>query len=79
VGEDMINGNLKEYLKLGLNIRYYRRLKDYTQEQLAEAVNISREHLSKIETAANRASLDVLFEISEELQVPIHKFFEFKD
>ncbi|MCL2703017.1 MAG: helix-turn-helix domain-containing protein [Defluviitaleaceae bacterium] len=68
-----------EYMMLGLNIRYHRRSKDYTQEKLAEAVNISREHLSKVETGVNAASLDVLFEISQELQVPINKFFEFKE
>jgi transcriptional regulator with XRE-family HTH domain len=50
-----------------------------TQEQLAEKINISREHMSKIERAGNSVSVDVLFEISEELGVPIYKFFVFKD
>ena len=75
----MDNKHFDEYLRLGLNVRYYRRLRDLTQENLAEAVNISREHISRIETAANCASLDVLFDIAEVLQVPVNKFFEFRD
>jgi len=68
-----------ERLKLGLNIQYYRKLADLTQEQLAERVDISREHLSKIERAVNCASVDVLFNVSEELGIPAYKLFMFKE
>lgn len=36
---------------LGLNIAYYRKEKGLSQSQLAELVNISRTHMSRIETA----------------------------
>ena len=33
--------NYPQYIKLGLNIAYYRKLAGFTQEQLAEACGIS--------------------------------------
>lgn len=38
-----------KYKKIGAKILYYRRLKGYTQGQLAERANISSSYLSKIE------------------------------
>lgn len=35
---------------IGKNIKYCRKMKGYTQEELAEKANISVSHLSKIET-----------------------------
>lgn len=69
---------LDKYKMIGLNIAFYRRLKNYTQEMLAEKVDIDQTHLSKIERAAVGVSLDLLFKISEVLEVDIHKFFIFK-
>lgn len=70
-----------EYIRLGLNIAYYRKLKGMTQIQLAEEVHISRTHMSNIEAPniPTSVSLDVLFDIAEVLEIPIHKFFVFKD
>ena len=75
----MNNKHFDERLKLGLNIQYYRKLNDYTQDRLAEAIDVSREHLSNIERAVSSASVDVLFSIAEVLHVSINKFFEFRD
>ncbi len=66
------------YKMIGLNIAFYRKLKNYTQEMLAEKVDIDQTHLSKIERAAVGVSLDLLFKISEVLEVDIYKFFIFK-
>lgn len=71
----------EEYIRLGLNIAYYRKLKGMTQLKLAEAVNISRTHMSNIEApnVPTSVSLDKLFEIAESLDIPIYKLFIFKD
>lgn len=70
-----------EYIRLGLNIAYYRKLKGMTQLQLAEAINISRTHMSNIEAPniPTSVSLDALFDIAEVLEIPMHKFFIFRD
>ena len=67
------------YKKIGLNISYYRRLKNYTQETLAEAIDIDQTHLSKIERAAVGVSLDIIFKISKALEIEPYKLFQFKE
>ncbi len=68
-----------QYRKLGLNIAYYRKDKGYTQEALAEKLDIDRTTVSKIELAVSGVSLDILFAISDLLKVPVYNFFEFRD
>lgn len=67
-----------KYKLLGLNIAYYRKLHGYTQEQFAEALDIDRTTVSKIELATSGVSLDLLFEMADLLEMPVHKFFEFR-
>lgn len=69
----------EKYRKLGLNIAYYRKDKGYTQLLLAEHLDIDRTHIQKIEAATAGVSLDILFRLSDLLQVPVNKFFEFRD
>ena len=69
----------EKYRKLGLNIAYYRKDKGYTQLVLAEHLDIDRTHIQRIEAATVGVSLDVIFKLSDVLQVPVHKFFEFRD
>lgn len=66
--------------QVGLLICYYRKLKGKTQEQLAEAVGISRTHMSNIEAVGveTGVSLDVIFKIADALEVPVAKLFLFK-
>lgn len=70
----------QKYLQLGLNIAYYRKLRDLTQEDLAEAVNVSRTHISNIEAPKmeRNASLEVLFDIADALKIPVSKLFELR-
>lgn len=70
---------IKKYRKLGLNIAYYRNEQGYTQQKLAELLEIDRSHMGNIELARTGVSLDVLFRLSDILDVPVHKFFEFRD
>lgn len=69
----------QQYKEIGLKIAYYRKLQGLSQLQLAEMIDVSRTHLSNIEApnVPTSVSLDLLFRISEVLNVDIKKFFEF--
>ena len=67
------------YKNIGLNIAYYRKLKDYTQEVLAENIDVDQTHISKIEVASVGISLDTLFDLAKALEVAPHKLLEFRD
>ncbi len=70
-----------EYMKLGLKIAYYRKLKGFTQEQLAEAIDCSSAFIGHIEAPniKKAISFDTLFAISKALNVPAYKFLIFDD
>lgn len=67
--------------QLGLTIAYYRRLRGMTQQNLADAANISRTHVSNIEApnVKTSVSLDTLFAIAQALEVPVKKLFDFPE
>lgn len=66
-----------QYLRLGLNIAYYRKLNGYSQIEFAELLNISRTHMSRIETAECAPSLDVIFDICSILKISPENLFNF--
>ncbi|MBE6536588.1 MAG: helix-turn-helix transcriptional regulator [Ruminococcaceae bacterium] len=70
-----------EYRQLGLKIAYYRKLRGFTQEQLAEKVDKSAAFIGHVEApnVDKAISLDTLFDIAEALEVPAHKFLTFDD
>ena len=72
-----MNNKTTKILQLGRNISKFRKAKGLAQNQLAEKVEISREHLGKIETAKRCISLGLLIEISEALEIPVKDFFDF--
>ncbi|MBQ3009408.1 MAG: helix-turn-helix transcriptional regulator [Oscillospiraceae bacterium] len=57
------------YYEIGQRIRKYRKEKGLSQEQLAEAVNISVTHMSHIETGNTKLSLPVLVDIALALKI----------
>lgn len=67
------------YRYLGLNIAYYRKERGISQMRLAELVNISRTHMSRIETAECAVSLDVIFDICEVLGITPRQLFDFRE
>ena len=67
------------YKQLGLNIAYYRKSKGLSQNQLAEKIDISRTHMSRIETADCAVSLDIIFEICKALEITPKQLFDFRD
>ena len=68
----------QEYIKFGLKVQYYRKLRGLTQEAFADKVGISWSYLAKIEspTRAFGVSMEKLFAIAEALEVPVAKLFE---
>lgn len=68
-----------KFKSLGLNIAYYRKDRSLSQSQLAEYINISRTHMSRIETADCAVSLDVVFEICDVLKVRPSQLFDFRN
>lgn len=69
----------EEYYKnLGQNITFYRKRRGLTQMQLCELVEISRNHLSRIENADCAVSLDAVFAIAKALDVEPYRLFQEK-
>ena len=62
---------------LGQNIKKYRKMKHLSQNELAEAINFSREHLACIETGKEYISLRKLFLIADELGVSLKQLIDF--
>ena len=72
---------MNEFRLLGLTIAYYRRLRGMTQLELAEAVQISRTHMSNIEAPNSKTSIALgkLFDIADALEVRVKELFDFRD
>ena len=64
------------FVRIGLNILYYRKQKGFTQQKLAEVTSYSKNHIQKIETAVAAPSVEALLDIAEALEVPVSKLLE---
>lgn len=69
---------MSRLIKLGQNIKHYRKLKNLSQNEFAEMVNFSREHLACIETGKEFISLRKLFLIADTLEIPLNKLIDFE-
>lgn len=69
----------EKYRQLGLNIAYYRKKRGLSQVQLAEKLDISRTHMSRIEIADCAVSLDVVFRICDVLSITPSQLFDFRE
>ena len=67
------------YQQFGLNVVYYRKKKRLSQTQLAELVDIHRTYISAIELGKVGVSFDVLFKLSDALEVSTKQLFEFRE
>ncbi len=56
-------------MKLGENISKYRKEKNLTQEDLADALNVSRQTVYKWEASLSKPKLDKLKQITELLDI----------
>jgi len=59
----------------GENLKFYRKAKHFSQEQLSEKVDISVKHLSSIERGLNFISADLLEKLAFNVDVPAFYFF----
>lgn len=59
------------------NLKKYRLLKDLTQEQLAEKVNVRRETIMRLESGKYNPSLKLAIDISRVVETPIEEIFIF--
>jgi transcriptional regulator with XRE-family HTH domain len=78
--KETVFDNTQYYIELGYNIAYYRKHAGLTQEQLAEKVGISRQHMSAVEAPniCRPISMDLLFNIATVLHIEPHKLLEFR-
>ncbi len=69
------------FRQVGLKIAYYRKLRGMTQEQLAEATNMSTVFISHVEAPGidKTVSLGTLFAIADVLDIPAYKLLIFEE
>ena len=71
--------NSERYKDLGYAIAYYRKRKGLTQEQVAERIGISRQHMGAIEAPnmVRALSLEVVYNIAAVLEIEPYMLFKF--
>lgn len=69
-----------EYRQIGVKIMYFRKMKKYTQEELAFRASISTSYLSRIERGiySKGVPISTLMQISKALDIDIKLLFEEK-
>lgn len=63
-------------MSVGKNIRYYRKKRGLTQEELAEKLGITASYLSYMELHERRITIEVLQQIAEILDISIVKLLD---
>lgn len=73
--------NRQKFIELGYNIAYYRKHAGLTQEQLAEKLGISRQHMGAVEAPniMRPISLELLFNIATVLEIDPAKLLTFRN
>lgn len=68
----------EHFIELGLNIKFYRNKRGFTQEELAEKVHLGKQQISRIESPNNMHSttLYTLYSIADALDVDIHQLIK---
>jgi transcriptional regulator with XRE-family HTH domain len=70
---------MDERTLLGQRVKHLRRLRGYTQEQLAERIDTNPKYLSSIERVGKNPTLDRLSRLSKGLQVDLYELFQFEE
>lgn len=72
--------NAERFENLSMAIGYYRKKKGHSQEQMAEMLGISRQHLAAIEaTGMDRGlSFDLFFNIATVLEIEPYLLLKFR-
>ena len=64
------------YIRIGFNLMKQRRLKGWTQEQLAEKSGVSRSRISKMENGKENFNMESLFLIAQSLEIDFIELFK---
>ncbi len=67
----------KVYTNIGNNIRKYRQLKGYSQEQLSELMDVNPKYIGHVERVERYISLKRLIQVSELLDVNLSTLVDF--
>lgn len=62
---------------LGERIRELRKSRGFTQEQLAELVEVEQKHVSRLELGKSYPTIERLEKIADALKVPLRDFFDY--
>lgn len=65
--------------KFGRRLRFVRRQRDLTQEELAEAIDVSVEFISNIERGINAPSFATLEKLATVLKASYSELFDFSE
>lgn len=63
---------------VGRRIKSLRQTRGYTQEQLAEIIDINPKYLSSIERGAENPTLDLFLRLAKGLKVDLYEIFQFE-
>jgi len=69
--EKGIVGSMRELEKFQMNLKFYREQNGWSQEQLAEKINVSRPVITRLETGEQEPDLSYLLALSEAFHVSI--------
>lgn len=64
---------------LGRRIKSLRRIRGYTQEQLAERIEINAKYLSSIERGEENPTFDLFLRLARGLNIDLYELFQFED
>ena len=62
---------------LAMNLKYYRKLLNLSQEKFAESIGCSREYVSRLENNREKISLSLLLHIAVLYQKKPEEFFKY--
>lgn len=65
------NGGMLMNEMLGSRIKALRTAKNFTQEQIADQIGVSRQKYARIESGVNSITLDILSKVAEVLEVTV--------
>ena len=75
------NQHWERYREIGYQISYFRKHMHMTQEELAEKLDVSREHIGAVEApnVNRKISMDLLFDIADLFGIEPKYFLEYQD
>lgn len=65
--------------KFGIRLKYYRNMRNLTQEQLSEKIGADVRYISDIERGKRNITFKTLSKFSETLEVEVASLFNFSD